>query len=161
VGKLGNPVTDVANEYISFVNARSYFEKLGIDVVENRDAKFTGYKSALKVVVEGRGTNKLSVGGIVFDDHYIRISLLNDFYFEVDPVGSILMIENHDRPGVIGDVGHFLAAEGVNIDTFALSRNKQGGMAMSLIRIDEDLKPEQLIKMREINNIVKVKGINL
>jgi D-3-phosphoglycerate dehydrogenase len=151
----------VVNGLVSFVNAGAHFEKLGIKVRESDDAKFDSYKSALKIVVTGQGEHKLSIGGIVFDDKIIRISLLNDFYFELDPVGSIIMMENHDRPGVIGDVGQCLSKQGINIDTFALSRNKRGGKAMSLIRIDGELTQSQLQELRALKNMVSVKALSL
>lgn len=151
----------VADDYISFVNAEAYIKKLGIKVEETDDAKFSSYKSAFKILVLGKDSKVLSIGGVVFDERYIRISLLNDFYFEFDPVGSILMIENHDRPGVIGDVGHFLAEKNINIDSFALSRNKRGEKAMALVRVDSEVPPERLEQMRAIENVINVKSIVL
>jgi len=151
----------VVEGFVSFVNARPHFEKLGIELVEKEDVNFEHYKSALKIVVHGANGEVLSVGGIVFDDRYIRISLINDFYFELDPSGSILIMENHDRPGVIGDIGHYLASKGINIDTFALSRNRQGGKAMSLIRIDGEVGAKNLGEMRQLKNIVTVKTLIL
>jgi D-3-phosphoglycerate dehydrogenase len=89
------------------------------------------------------------------------VTLVNDFYFEMEPEGTLLLVENHDRPGVIGDVGQFLASRGVNIDKFELSRNKRGGMAMSLIRLDSPLPDADLQDMRMIKNIVAVRPVFL
>ncbi len=151
----------IVDAYVSFVNVNQHFSKLGIKVEERLDPSFESYKSALKVVVSGGKGEKLVIGGIVFDDRYLRVSLINDYYFEVEPSGTLLAIENHDRPGVIGDVGHFLAARGVNIDTFALSRNRKGGMAMALIRIDTEIAADDLSAMLAIPNIVSAKSIVL
>lgn len=150
-----------SDQLISLVNAQVFMERTGIKVVEKSDPTFSSYKSALKVVVRGSQQEKLSVGGIVFDDVHPRISLINDFYFEIDPSGRLLLMENHDRPGVIGDVGHFLASQNINIDHFSLSRNRQGGKAMAVIRTDSDPSEEQVAAMAKINNVESVKLIEL
>ena len=69
------------------------------------------------------------------EDNY-RLSLVNEFTFEVVPDGHLLSIMNKDQPGVIGKVGTILGERGVNINQFELSRNKPGGEAMSVIRVD-------------------------
>lgn len=153
--------SQVVDDYVSFVNVNQHFDKLGIKMEERLDPSFESYKSALKVTVSGSDGKKLTLGGIVFDDRYPRVSLINDYYFEVEPTGTLLVVENHDRPGVIGDVGHFLASRGVNIDTFALSRNRKGGMAMALIRTDSEIVTEDLTAMQQIQNIVAVKSVVL
>lgn len=151
----------VVDDYVSFVNVQSHFEKLGVAITESKDPGFQSYKSALKVRVKGPNGKELTVGGVVFDDRYIRISLLNDFYFEIEPTGEILLIENNDRPGVIGDVGHFLASRGVNIDSFALSRNRKGGRAMALVRVDSPLGKDTVEAMAKINNVTTVNAVTL
>ena len=70
-------------------------------------------------------------------------------------------MENHDRPGVIGDVGHFLAQNEINIDNFNLSRNRRGGIAMAIIRTDADVTPDQLKRLRDIKNVVSAKSVSL
>jgi len=151
----------VVDAYVSFVNTTAHFEKLGIKLIENDDPDFESYKSAVKVLVRGDEGKTLSVGGVVFDNRFPKISLVNEFYFEIDPQGSLIITENLDRPGVIGDIGHYLAKQKVNIDNFSLSRNRQGGKAMAVIRTDTDLNAEQLKGLSEIENVVKAKTIRL
>lgn len=151
----------VVDGFVSFVNVTSHFDKMGIRIFEKEDPAFEGYKSALKCEVIGTDGHKLTIGGIVFDDRYLRISLVDDFYFEVEPEGNIVLLENHDRPGVIGDVGHFLGSKGINIDSFELSRNKRGGMAMALIRVDSELTTDQVREMEQLANVTKVRSVHL
>ena len=151
----------VVDTFVSFVNVTSHFETMGIRIAEVNDPAFASYKSALKVVVTGAQGQELTVGGIVFDDRYLRISLINDFYFEIEPQGNLLIVENHDRPGVVGDLGHYLADHGVNISSFTLSRNKQGGMAMAIVVIDGELHKEQLAQIKEIKHIESARFVKL
>ena len=153
--------THVVSDYVSFVNVTKHFENLGVELTESTDPNFTSYKSAIKISVQGRSGECLTIGGVVFDDRYPRVTLLNDFYFEVDPSGPMVMIENLDRPGVIGDVGQTLAKEQINISSFNLSRNTRGGKAMALLNIDENLTQNQVKVLRTLPNIKTVKAIKL
>ena len=151
----------VVDSYVSFVNVTSHFDNLGIKIVEIDDPAFASYKSALKVIVSGPQGKELTVGGIVFDDRYLRISLINDFYFELEPVGTMLIVENHDRPGVVGDLGVCLARHGVNISSFTLSRHKAGGVAMAIVVIDGEVATEHMAEIQRIKNVVSVRQVTL
>lgn len=151
----------IVDGYVSFVNAEKSFAKLGIETMEVKDAEFNSYQSALKVIIKGADEKALTVGGIVFDRTYLRLSLINDFYFEIEPNGTLLLMENLDRPGVIGDVGTFLAKSNINVDSFELSRNKKGGNAMAVIRIDHEIDQNQLKQLAATKNVLSVKEINL
>lgn len=151
----------VVDDYVSFVNVTSHIEKLGLNVVEVEDSDSASYKSALRVLLTGAGGKSLTVGGIVFDETYLRISAVNDFMFEIDPSGTLILVENHDKPGVIGDVGHYLASKGINIDSFELSRNRKGGKAMALIKVDAERGAIDIKSMSALPNIVNVRVANL
>jgi D-3-phosphoglycerate dehydrogenase len=151
----------VVDDYVSFVNVTSHIEKLGLNVVEVEDSDSASYKSALRVMLTGAGGKSLTVGGIVFDETYLRISAVNDFMFEIDPSGTLILVENHDKPGVIGDVGHYLASKGINIDSFELSRNRKGGKAMALIKVDAERGAIDIKSMSALPNIVNVRVANL
>ena len=151
----------VVDGYVSVVNAKSHFDAMGITVEEAKDPQFSSYKSALKVVIRGAGDESLTIGGIVFDDRYLRISLVDGFYFELEPVGTMLLIENKDRPGVIGQVGQFLSDRQINISSFALSRNRKGGKAMAVVCIDSELDPAAMTQISQIENIESARSVSL
>jgi D-3-phosphoglycerate dehydrogenase len=48
----------------------------------------------------------------------------------------MLIIENDDQPGVIGEVGTILGRHRVNIANFALGRSDKG--AIGVVNVDED-----------------------
>lgn len=151
----------VRDSLVSFVNVNQEFEKMGIRVEDLDDPDFSAYKSALKVTVTGDQGQTLEIGGVVFDNISPRFTLLNDYYFEVDLARLMLMIENHDRPGVIGDVGHFLAHKGVNISSFVLSRDTKGGKALAVVCIDNELQREDLEEFSKIKNVIAVHALSL
>jgi D-3-phosphoglycerate dehydrogenase len=148
----------VVDGFVSFVNAGQHFEKLGLVIEEDVDPEFDSYRSALKIKISGSGSKDLALGGIVFDSKYPRISLINDFYFEIEPQGTFLVLENNDKPGVIGALGTFLASKGINIDSFDLARNRKGGQAMAMIRVDT---PPQDLDMNLMVKLPNVRGVKL
>lgn len=154
-------ISRVVNDYVSFVNVETHAEKLGLQVSDRSDPQFDSYRSALKITLTGVDGQSLRVGGLVFDDQIPRLSLINDYYFEADPSGHMLLVENDDKPGVIGDLGHFLGFKGVNIATFELSRNRRGGRAMAVIRTDQEVSSQDQLEMSRIRNIQKVHRVFL
>jgi D-3-phosphoglycerate dehydrogenase len=54
---------------------------------------------------------------------------------DVEPKGTMIFFRNTDTPGVIGDVGHIMASNELNISDFRLGRdNKQ--QALAVVRVD-------------------------
>ena len=151
----------VVDGFVSFVNASQEFEKLGIQTIEDSDPHFDSYRSALKVTVIGNANESLTIGGVVFEDRHLRLTLLNDFYFEVEPRGHMVLVQNEDKPGVIGELGIELAKENVNISSFHLSRNKKGGNAMALLGVDSPISSQQLSHIEKIHHVQRVKAIRL
>ena len=72
---------------------------------------------------------------------------------EVNPKGNMLLIENMDVPGVIGQVGTFLGNRKINIAAYLLNRASQDGMAFSVIRIDNEIEENDLQSLRELDGI--------
>lgn len=149
------------NGFVSFVNAEQHFEKLGIELCDIQDPGFDSYRSALKVNITSEGGKNLSVGGTVFDQTYPRISLIDDFYFEVDPNGEFIVVENLDLPGVIGNVGTFLGQNHINIDSFDLARSARGGRAIAMIKVDSSPDHEVVRKLSKLDHIERVHSISL
>lgn len=151
----------VVDGFVSFVNAIQHFEKLGLQLDEATDPSFDSYRSALKIIISGPEGQKLTIGGIVFDSKYPRISLVNDYYFEIEPKGSFILVENEDKPGVVGSLGMFLSGRAINIDSFDLARNRKGGEAMAMIRVDSSPSDEDLKAMMSIPHVDRVKFVKL
>jgi D-3-phosphoglycerate dehydrogenase len=156
-------VSPSSDEYVSYVNAERLLARRGLNLtIESISAETsTVRRNGLELRVEGAAAHEqTSVGAVLFGNEHPRLCSINDFLFEIEPEGEMLVLQNHDRPGVIGDVGSFLARNQINIAQFELSRNRRGGMAMSLIRIDGTLEPELLTGMRKLPNVIGVKMVS-
>jgi D-3-phosphoglycerate dehydrogenase len=145
---------------VNFVNARELARERGIKVVESRTSSPKGFTNSITVRV--RTASKTSdVAGAVFGRDVIRLVRINGFYLEAVPEGFILMLNNRDVPGVVGNVGMLLGEAKINIAGLQLGREKVGGMALSLIHVDERIPPDVLGRLRKLPNIVSAEMLEL
>lgn len=152
-------LSHASDEFVSYVNAERLLMKRGIKIELN--LKHNSSKNEMLLEVFGSGANeKISVGSVLYDGKIARLCSINDFLFEIEPDGDLIVMQNHDRPGVIGDVGSYLAKNCVNIAQFELSRNRRGGMAMSLIRVDGELQSEMISGLRKLPNLISARLVS-
>lgn len=90
-----------------------------------------------------------------------RLTQINGFHIEAVPHGHMLVLRNHDVPGVIGQIGTLLGAAGVNISRFQLGRRERGGEAMAVVETDVPLSDEVLEKLRSSENVIAARQIEL
>ena len=67
-----------------------------------------------------RGCVDRLIAGAIFHGGQPRIVRVDDFMLEAIPEGPTILIHNHDRPGVVGQVGTVLGESGVNISRMQL-----------------------------------------
>jgi D-3-phosphoglycerate dehydrogenase len=119
---------------VTLVNARSVASERGIEVIESRSTRTRDYTSLISVKVQSDGEDHL-VEGAVFQRSVPRIVLVDGVAVEAPLEGTMIVLCNSDKPGVIGDVGTILGRHGVNIATFALGRD--GDRAVGVVIVDE------------------------
>jgi D-3-phosphoglycerate dehydrogenase len=102
-----------------------------------------------------------TVAGAIFGQRVIRLVRINDFFLDADPEGYILMLNNRDVPGVVGTVGMLLGEAKINIARLELGRERIGGMAVSLIHVDDAIPAAVLEQLRTQPNIVSAQLIKL
>jgi D-3-phosphoglycerate dehydrogenase len=119
---------------VNEVNAPGFAESLGLKVSESRLSAPGDYTDMLELSAGGEGKT-VSVGGAFFGATP-RIISINSRPVEARPHGVLLVLENTDRPGMVGRVGTLLGNHGVNIATMSLSRNQAGGTALTVLNLD-------------------------
>ncbi len=145
---------------VNYVNARHLAAERGIHVVETRTSQPTGFVNSVGVQVR-TATGTTTVEGTVFGEDTLRIVNINGFHLEAVPEGYILMLQNRDVPGVVGRVGTLLGSSNVNIARLELGREHVGGMAVSLIHVDEPVPEPVLEKLRSEPSILSAQLIRL
>ena len=121
------------------VNARAVAEQRGIEVIESSSSRHRMFTSLLSVKLHTSDGARW-VEGTALERAGARLVLVDGIAVEVPLEGSMLVIRNHDQPGVIGEVGTVLGRHGVNIANFTLGRASDG--AIGVVNVDERLGPE-------------------
>jgi D-3-phosphoglycerate dehydrogenase len=144
---------------VNEVNAPSFAEALGLKVSESRLSAPGDYTDMLELSAAGEGKT-VSVGGAFFGVTP-RIISINSRPVEARPHGVVLVLENTDRPGMVGRVGTLLGGHGVNIATMSLSRNQAGGTALTVLNLDTAPSEKLLTEIRASEDIHSAQVIQL
>ncbi len=116
------------------VNAPAILHNLGLEVVETRRSEAGEFTDLIEITSQQDGVTA-SVGGTLYGSKP-RIVTVNSRFVEGIPSGIILLLENRDRPGIVGHLGTLLGKNQVNIAGMSLSRNEVGGQALTLLNLD-------------------------
>jgi len=144
---------------VNEVNAPAFAETLGLKVTESRLSAPGDYTDMLELSAVAEGKT-VSVGGAFFGVTP-RIVSINSRPVEARPHGVLLVLENTDRPGMVGRIGTLLGDHGVNIATMSLSRNQAGGTALTVLNLDTALSEELLSEVRASEDIHSAQVIQL
>ena len=135
-------------------------QSLGLLVEEIRSNEETDYNEWVHVAVYS-GEKKVSAGGTFFGTrHQARIVRLNSRSVDIVPEGVLFLLNNKDRPGMVGYLGTLMGRYQVNIASMSLSREQAGGQALTVLNLDS-IPPQALIneiqKDPDISNVRVVK----
>ena len=144
---------------VNEVNAPAFAESLGLKITETRLSAPGDYSDMLEISATAEGTS-VSVGGAFFGATP-RIVSVNSRPVEARPSGVVLVLENTDRPGMVGRIGTLLGNRGVNIATMSLSRNQAGGTALTVLNLDSAPSEDLLDEIRASEDIRSAQIIEL
>jgi D-3-phosphoglycerate dehydrogenase len=129
----------ISGDSVNFVNAPVALQRLGVkmEVLKSTDdVDFTELVSVEAVAADG--TVHSARGTLLGKAARPRVVEINGRDVEVEAHGKLLLIENHDEPGMIGYVGTLLGKDGVNIANMSLSRQEPGQTALMVINLDSE-----------------------
>jgi D-3-phosphoglycerate dehydrogenase len=95
-----------------------------------------------------------TVAGVLFGNGEARLVLYDRFPVDAYPEGYVLILDNQDRPGVIGMVGTRLGKAGINIAQWRYGRDQPYGRAVSFINLDSR-PPRSLLKELEAETLIQ------
>ncbi len=153
-------LTPMMGENVNFVNAPIVAKERGIRINEAKNEEGKNFSSSI-VVKTVSGKDKYSVEGALFGKEDIRIVSINDFRVEAEPTGHIILLYNYDKPGVIGNIGSYLGKNNINIGNMQFGREAIGGMAVSIVQVDNEITNEILNGLKELPNVVSATLIEL
>ena len=141
------------------VNAPKMAANLGLKVSETKQAEPGEYAELISVRA-GQDGKEAEVSGTFFgtSPHIVRI---NDQWMEARPEGYLLLMENKDRPGIVGWIGTLLGKHKVNIASMTLSRSAPGSKALSVLNLDSDPGEAVLKEMLADKDITSVRVVKI
>jgi D-3-phosphoglycerate dehydrogenase len=146
---------------VNQVNVRTLAGGLGLLVEEIKSTQETDFHEWLHVAAHA-GDQKLSVGGTFFSAlHHPRIVRLGGQPVEIVPEGVLLLLNNKDRPGMVGHIGSLLGRHDVNIAHMSLNRDSAGGQALTILNLDSVPPPAVLEELQRDSAISNVRVVKL
>jgi len=112
-----------SDQPVNYISAPALAKERGISVRETSVSEVKGdFTGAIGVRLENVEDGPDEIWGTIFGQTNPRIVRLGTIYMDAIPEGAMLVIQNHDKPGVIGNVGTTLGNHNVNIGRFHLGR---------------------------------------
>jgi D-3-phosphoglycerate dehydrogenase len=146
---------------VNTVNVRSVATAHGITVEEKRSDEPVTFNEWLHVAVFAPSGERVSAGGTFFGSpNNPRIVRVFSLPTEIVPSGVVFLMNNKDKPGMVGYIGSLMGRHGVNIASMSLSRDQAGGQALTVLNLDS-VPPQPLLdelaKDKDISNVRVVK----
>jgi D-3-phosphoglycerate dehydrogenase len=160
---------------INRINATSVAEDRGIRLQEDkREHVAGGAGSVLRIALHSAAGDSTGIA-TVLHGHSPRLLSYDGIDIEAELAGTLVVIRNHDVPGVIGRIGTILGEAKLNIANFALGRPKPGSnksvkttptQALAVVQLDLTKSSQQdleaaLTALRQVDSIISVRLVEL
>ncbi len=143
---------------VNMVSAPIVARERGVKISETRKDAQGAFGSYVRLIVTTEAQER-SVAGTIYSDGRPRFIQIKGINLEAEPSPRMLYTTNTDEPGYIGALGMLLGRLGINIATFALGRAAQGGEAIALLGVDEDVTDEMLAEINALSQVRQVKAL--
>src|SRR5215204_1079398 len=123
----------ILSSSVTVVNARAVAAQRGIEIVESHSSRSRDFTDLLSLKLQTTDGERW-IEGTVFEPASPRLTSIDGVEIEAPLEGTLLVIQNEDRPGVIGEVGTILGRHAINIASFSLGRGSAG--AIGVVKIE-------------------------
>jgi len=146
---------------VNQVNVRVLAATIGLVVEEVRSNEYTDYNEWIHVAAMSNGQRTSAGGTILGRRHQPRIVRLLGQPVEIVPEGVLLILNNQDKPGMVGHLGSLLARHQVNIASMSLNRDVVGGQALTVLNLDSVPPAEVVEELKSDAAISNVRVVKL
>ncbi|WP_435155629.1 phosphoglycerate dehydrogenase [Haladaptatus sp. DFWS20] len=146
--------------HVNAVNAPQIAEERGVEVTESKTRQAADFQSLIAVTVES-ADEEITVEGTLFAGDDPRIVRIDGYRVDAIPHGHMLVARNQDKPGVIGFVGTVLGEHDINIAGMFNARETDGGEALSVYNLDDELTTAAKEALEADERIIEVRSIGL
>ena len=144
---------------VNVVSAPSVAHARGMVVDEVVRAAQSDYESMISVAVT-TDRQERAVSGTVYADGKPRLVDIKGIRVDAEFGKSMIYITNEDKPGFIGAFASLLGDAKINIATFHLGRQSQGGDAIALVEVDGAVPAEVLAKVQALPQVKQAKPLS-
>ncbi|BAT61644.1 D-3-phosphoglycerate dehydrogenase [Variibacter gotjawalensis] len=144
---------------VNVVSAPSVAKERGIIVEETTREAQGDYESLITVEVTTERQTR-GVSGTVYADGRPRIVNIKGIRVDAEFGPSMLYVANEDKPGFVGKFAGILGDAGVNIATFHLGRDAQGGAAIALVEIDGAVSDKVIEEVKKLPQVTHAKPLH-
>ncbi|HET7275327.1 MAG TPA: phosphoglycerate dehydrogenase [Longimicrobiaceae bacterium] len=145
---------------INLVNAQHVAAERGIETAWTRVSGHAELGEEIELRLES-GDGGIRIGGALLGEAHGRITRIGAFRVDIAPRGTLVVLRNHDVPGVIGRVGTLLGEAGVNIAEYHQARLQAGGEALAAVSVDGKLDPEVLERLTRLPEVIGVRQVQM
>ena len=118
---------------LNLINVYNFAKQRGIKLEQSADLSSSAVTDRVTFAIQTRdGEHEIS--GVIFIDGLPHITAVSGYAMDLVPAGEMVVILNHDEPGVIGLVGTIFGNHRINIADMTLSRQKD--TALMVLKLD-------------------------
>ena len=154
---LAGLLTPMMSE-VNMVSAPAIAADRGIDVKESTCDDAENHDNLVKLIIHLENRT-LEVSGTLYGGEP-RLQNLFGVKMDAGFTENMLYVRNADKPGFIGALGGLLGDNEVNIATFFLGRDEQGGRALCLVSVDEPVDAQIEQAVRDIGQVNFAKALS-
>ncbi|HKE14780.1 MAG TPA: ACT domain-containing protein, partial [Kofleriaceae bacterium] len=148
---------------VNEINAPIIAADRAIELSETRRQRDRDLTSAISVTATCGDRIRLVKGTLYHVGGRVeaRVVQIDDFLVEAAPAGTILVVVNDDRPGVIGAVGSALGARGINVNGLYVGLDREKGVALELWCVDSPLTEAVVAEIRGLPPVSSAQVVQL
>jgi len=120
-----------------------------------------GFSTTVALRVHDGGGKVAAASGTLAYDGKPRLTSLDGYDLDAHLVGNILVIDNEDRPGVIGAIGTILGRRSINVSRMQLGLDAQTKRAVGLWACDATIPTEALDEVRTVAGVTRALAVKI
>jgi D-3-phosphoglycerate dehydrogenase len=142
----------LTTDQVSYVNAPQVAAERGVTYAESATSSTVDWINLISV----SGGDHQIAGTLVGLKAEPRLVQIDGHTVDVPPSGHLLVVNNDDRPGVIGRVGTVLGDAGVNIADMDVGRSVGAAGALMVISVSEAPSADVVERLRSADGVTAV-----
>jgi D-3-phosphoglycerate dehydrogenase len=142
---------------INMVSAPAVARDRGVTVSESRQELSPVYENLMRITVITEMGRRSFAGTVVAGAP--RIVEVKGMELDAAFGPAMLYVNNLDKPGFIGALGHLLGETGVNIATFNLGRVAAGDDAIALVGVDQAPDAALIARIRALPHVKEARSL--